>query len=71
MAGGDPSMAVKKNKYMEEWNGRREITYLTFQFNFKDVPKFLIWLVGFPLFVYTTSRQELIMSGERRYQDII
>lgn len=64
-------MAVKKNKFMEEWNGRREITTQSFEMNFKDVPKFLIWCVLFPYSIYTGTRTEFIHSGERRYSDVL
>jgi len=70
MAGGDPNMAVKKNKFIEEWNGRREITTESFELNFKDVPKFLMWIVIFPYSIYTAARTEFLASGERRYKDI-
>lgn len=39
MAGAFPaSMTVKKNKYMEEWNGKREITEKTFGVDFGGAP---------------------------------
>jgi len=73
MAGGagyPPNMAARKNKYMEEWNGRREITTQSFEFNFSDVPTFLIWVVLFPYGVYTVARVDMLNSGERRYKDL-
>ena len=72
MAGGGQyaESAVKKNKYIEEWNGRREITTETFELNFKDVPKFLMCLVIFPFGVYTSVRTEFKQSGARQFQNI-
>lgn len=31
-------MNVKKNQYLEEWNGRREITEKTFEYNRDTTP---------------------------------
>ena len=72
MAGGQyAETAVKKNKYIEEWNGRREITTESFELNFKDVPRFLMCLVIFPFGVYTAVRTEMKQTGDRRFRDII
>ena len=71
MAGGEyADMAVKKNKYMEEWNGRREITTESFEMKFKDVSKLIIWVILFPYGIYTAVRTEFIRSGARRYKDV-
>lgn len=64
-------MAVKKNKFMEEWNGQREITEKTFALEYGDVPTFLALLVIFPYGVYTWSRSEVLSKGDRRYQDLV
>ena len=74
MAGGagySPRMAVKKNKYIEEWNGRREITTQSFELSQKNVGKFLLYIVFIPYGIYTAARTEMIHSGERRYQDVL
>ena len=71
-AGGFPArMAVQKNKFVEEWNGQREITEKTFSFEFADVPKFLLGLVLFPYGIYTWTRSEFISKGDRRYKDLV
>lgn len=64
-------MAVKKNIYMEEWNGKREITEKTFAVNFEDVPVLVIFLMFVPYGIYTWTRSELINSGDRRYQELV
>ena len=73
MAGAYPgSMAVKKNKYMEEWNGKREITEKTFGIEFSDVPTFLTYLVIFPVVIYTWTRSEFInKNDDPRYKDLV
>jgi hypothetical protein len=72
MAGAYPAaMAVKKNKHVEEWNGLREITDKTFEFNFSDAPTFVICLMVIPFFLYTVTRNEYLDKGDRRYKDII
>lgn len=71
MAGGFPAdMAVKKNKFIEEWNGTREITTEKFQINFEDVPTLLVWVILFPYAIYTSIRLEFIESGAHRYKDV-
>lgn len=71
MAGGfDPKMAVKKNKFMEEWNGKREITEKSFSVGFGDAPVFFIYAILVPYGVYTWSRSELLSRGNPKYRDI-
>ena len=70
MAGYPADFACKKNKYVEEWNGLREITEKTFQFNFQDLPTFVACLVLVPLGLYYGTRQEFLDRDDRRYKDI-
>jgi hypothetical protein len=56
---------------VEEWNGLREITDKTFEFNFSDAPTFVICLMVIPFFLYTVTRNEYLDKGDRRYKDII
>ena len=71
MAGGfDPKMAVVKNKFVEEWNGQREITNLTFKFSPADVSKFLIYCVLVPYSFYTGVRKEFLLNDDPNYHDI-
>ena len=70
-AGGFPArMAVKKNKFIEEWNGKREITEKTFAMDFGDVPTFLLMIVIFPYGVYTWTRSEFLNRGDPRFKDV-
>jgi len=64
-------MAVKKNKYLEEWNGQREITEKTFGLEFSDVPAFLLTIIIFPYAIYTWTRSELKNKGDRRYAEVL
>lgn len=61
-------MHVKKNKFVEEWNGRREITEQTFEVGPKNIIQLLVTCVGFPYFVYHISRTELQTRGDPRFQ---
>jgi hypothetical protein len=71
MAGAYPAdMAVKKNKFMEEWNGQREITLKTFSFEFTDFPTFAIFIVLIPYGMYTWCRSELMNGTDRRYKEV-
>lgn len=58
------SMDVKKNVHVEEWNGKREITEKTFEFDSKSVP----WLIGtmfvFPAFVWYWTADEMSKRPE-------
>lgn len=72
MAGGfDPKMAVKKNKYLEEWNGKREITEKSFSVNENNMHLLFLWVLLFPYGVYTWTRSEFLNRGERHYKDIV
>jgi hypothetical protein len=71
MAGFPASYGVKKNKYVEEWNGKREITEKTFGVEFSSAPTLFFYLLVVPYGIYTWSRSELINSGDRRYKDIV
>jgi hypothetical protein len=72
MAGGFPAdMAVKKNKFMEEWNGQREITDLSFQLNFENAPTLIFYLMIVPYGIYTWCRSEFINGTDRRYKDVV
>ena len=64
-------MGVKKNLAIEEWNGLREITDKTFEFNVDECRQIFIFAVLFPYFVYSVTRYEFIKSGERHVQDVI
>jgi hypothetical protein len=72
MAGGFPAdMAVKKNKFVEEWNGQREITERSFSVGFAEAPALIIWVILVPYGVYTWVRAEFLNGTDRRYKDIV
>mmetsp|Transcript_49110 Transcript_49110/g.98828 ORF Transcript_49110/g.98828 Transcript_49110/m.98828 type:complete len:87 (-) Transcript_49110:322-582(-) len=50
-------MGVKKNYFVEEWNGRREITEKTFEYDKETVP-WLLATAGFFVGVYMMSKGE-------------
>jgi len=56
-------MDVKKNKFVEEWNGRREITEKAFEYTPKATVTLLLTMVAFPAFVYGLCKSELETSG--------
>ena len=62
---------LKKNKYIEEWNGRREITNETWSLKPSNVHNFILWGVGVPAGIYWWSRSEALNKGDRRYADVI
>lgn len=72
MAGGfNPKMAVQKNKYLEAWNGKREITEKSFQVNENNTHLFVLWILVFPYGVYTWTRSEFLSRGDRRYKELV
>lgn len=72
MAGAFPArMAVKKNKFIEEWNGKREITNLDFELDAAGLSTFFVFVVFIPYGMYTWSRAELLGRGDRRYQKLV
>lgn len=62
------AMHVKKNKYVEEWNGRREITEKAFEVGPDNLPAIFLCVFVFPFTVYTFTRRELIIKGDPRYK---
>lgn len=64
-------MAVRKNKFIEEWNGQREITEKSFSIGPAEVPTFVIYLLLVPYGIYTWSRSEFLNRDDRRYHDVV
>eukprot|EP00581_Thalassiosira_minuscula_P019034 CAMPEP_0183725678 /NCGR_PEP_ID=MMETSP0737-20130205/21173_1 /TAXON_ID=385413 /ORGANISM="Thalassiosira miniscula, Strain CCMP1093" /LENGTH=75 /DNA_ID=CAMNT_0025956747 /DNA_START=125 /DNA_END=352 /DNA_ORIENTATION=- len=62
------AMHVKKNKYVEEWNGRREITEMAFEVNPTNLPILFLTVVMIPYGVYSLTRKELMIKGDPRYK---
>ncbi len=72
MAGGFPSnLKVKKNKFVEEWNGKREITERSFEVQQGLLPTIFVTLILIPAGVYYLTRGEFVSSGHRRYKDMV
>ena len=73
MAGGPIpySYKVKKNKYVEEWNGRREITEKSFTADVGKVASIFFYVVVLPYGIYTLTRSEFHSKGDRRYKDCV
>lgn len=72
MAGAYPAdMAVKKNIFLEEWNGKREITNLTFHVSSNEVPTLMLYLMVVPFGIYKWCRSEFVNGTDRRYKDIV
>lgn len=49
---------VKKNFWVEEWNGKREITEKTFELDGKTVAKIFTWIVAFPFLIHAVVKSE-------------
>jgi hypothetical protein len=71
MAAFPARMAVKKNIFIEEWNGKREITNLDFVVDFKAAPMVIFYCMILPYGVYTWSRSEFKSRGDRHYKDTV
>ena len=61
---------LTKNKYVEEWNGRREITEKAFNATGGNVANIVFYAAVLPLGVYWLGRSELEKQGDRRYKDM-
>eukprot|EP00563_Minutocellus_polymorphus_P008333 CAMPEP_0181022926 /NCGR_PEP_ID=MMETSP1070-20121207/1772_1 /TAXON_ID=265543 /ORGANISM="Minutocellus polymorphus, Strain NH13" /LENGTH=96 /DNA_ID=CAMNT_0023099895 /DNA_START=363 /DNA_END=653 /DNA_ORIENTATION=- len=61
---------LTKNKYVEEWNGRREITEKAFNATGANVANIVFYAAVLPLGVYWLARSELEKKGDRRYKDM-
>ena len=60
---------VHKNKYIEELNGRREITEFNFTMDKKKALRSFFWVFLLPYGLYQFVRTELKLRGDRRYKD--
>ena len=71
MAGGfPPNWRVKKNMFMEEWNGKREVSDKIFEFDSNAVPTFVFGLIVFPVGLYYMARWEFQKRDPRRFKDV-
>uniref|UniRef100_A0A7S4AXT3 Uncharacterized protein n=1 Tax=Pseudo-nitzschia australis TaxID=44445 RepID=A0A7S4AXT3_9STRA len=73
MAGGPISARYKvtKNKFVEEWNGRREITEKIWECDPKMAANLFLYVVVIPFGFYTITRGEFQSKGDRRYKDCV
>jgi hypothetical protein len=73
MAGGPipARYKVKKNKYVEEWNGKREITEKSFTVDETMAANLFLYVVVLPYGIYTLTRSEFHSKGDRRYKDCV
>lgn len=73
MAGGPipANYKVKKNKFVEEWNGRREITERSFEAKPEVVLSLVFYVAILPFGCYLLTRSEFQSKGDRRYKDCI
>ena len=62
-------MNVKKNKFVEEWNGRREITEQSFELTRKNVPTLILTCLIIPAMVWKAVAFELHKTGGPKFQD--
>lgn len=64
-------MGVKKNKFLEEWNGLREITDLSYQIEGGRLPRIIILALVIPFGVFHWVRAEFVSKGDHRYKDMV
>jgi len=61
-------MGVHKNKSVEEWNGRREITEKVFHLGSHNVPILMATIVAFPCFVAYWTTMETTKQNKKGIQ---
>ncbi len=73
MAGGPipARYKVTKNKFVEEWNGRREITEKIWECDQKMAAQLFLYVVVVPYGFYSLTRGEFQSKGDRRYKDCV
>ena len=72
--GGGPfpyNLNVRKNKFIEEWNGRREITEKSWTASGKNIPWVVFMTIVFPYGTYALFKSELEKTGGPRYKDMV
>jgi hypothetical protein len=73
MAGGPipARYKVAKNKFVEEWNGRREITEKIWECDQKMAANLFLYVIVIPFGWYSLTRGEFQSNGDRRYKDCV
>mmetsp|Transcript_28363 Transcript_28363/g.31863 ORF Transcript_28363/g.31863 Transcript_28363/m.31863 type:complete len:111 (+) Transcript_28363:161-493(+) len=73
MAGGPISgrYKVTKNKFVEEWNGKRELKEQEFVCDSKMASNLFVYLGVIPFGAYVLTRSEFQSKGDRRYKDCV
>jgi hypothetical protein len=59
---GGSKMDVNKNMFVEEWNGRREISEKAFEYGSKEMFRLFFTVGVFPVFCYFLCKNELQTS---------
>jgi|TARA_B110000971_G_C19768066_1_gene389540 hypothetical protein len=57
-------MGLQKNKFVEEWNGKREMTEKSFELGPSNVPILLLTVVAAPCFVAYWTGDEMNQRPE-------
>ena len=60
----------QKNKFIEEWNGTREITEKTWTIDGSNVVSLLVSVVVFPTICYTLMKTELADKYRKEGRDV-
>eukprot|EP00593_Proboscia_inermis_P004793 CAMPEP_0171322208 /NCGR_PEP_ID=MMETSP0816-20121228/114815_1 /TAXON_ID=420281 /ORGANISM="Proboscia inermis, Strain CCAP1064/1" /LENGTH=68 /DNA_ID=CAMNT_0011820625 /DNA_START=675 /DNA_END=881 /DNA_ORIENTATION=- len=60
-------MGVHKNKYVEEWTGRREITEKAFQVDSSNIKELILMCIIIPVGIFQSVKSELKKTGGRHY----
>ena len=60
----------QKNKFIEEWNGTREITEKTWTIDGSNVVSLLVSVVVFPTICYTLMKAELADKYQKEGRDV-
>jgi len=64
-------MSPKKNKFVEEWNGRREMTEKAFFVTGKKVAPLIFYCTIVPFGFYYYTSMELKTTGGRRFKECL
>uniref|UniRef100_A0A7S1UQC5 Uncharacterized protein n=1 Tax=Grammatophora oceanica TaxID=210454 RepID=A0A7S1UQC5_9STRA len=64
------NMKAQPNKWVDEWNGLKEITEYTFEVTQGNVGHLLLWAVAFPVWTYWYTRDEFCRYGDRRFKEL-
>jgi len=60
----------QKNKFIEEWNGTREITEKTWTIDGSNAVSLIVSLIVFPTFCYSLMKSELAEKYRKEGRDV-